>query len=85
MKVISRFRAALALAVSMAVAAAVDINTADAKTLETLTGIGPAKAQAIIDYRTKVGGFKTIEELKKVEGIGDKTFEAIKNEITIGK
>lgn len=85
MKVISRFLAALALAVSMAVAAAVDINTADAKTLETLTGIGPAKAQAIIDYRTKVGGFKTIEELKKVEGIGDKTFEAIKNEITIGK
>jgi competence protein ComEA len=65
--------------------AAVDLNTADVKTLEKLPGIGPAKAQAIVDHRTKVGAFKNIEELKKVDGIGTKTFEALKNEITVGK
>lgn len=86
MNMISRFFGMLALVLSIAVAAAgIDINTADAKTLEKLPGVGPAKAQAIIDHRTKVGPFKTVEELKKVEGIGDKTFDALKGEITVGK
>lgn len=85
MKLVNRFFAMIALAASMAVAAATDINTADVKTLEKLSGIGPAKAQAIVDYRTKVGPFKTVDDLKKVEGIGDKTFEALKGEISVGK
>ncbi|HEX4873188.1 MAG TPA: helix-hairpin-helix domain-containing protein [Nevskiaceae bacterium] len=63
---------------------AVDINTADAKTLEKLAGIGPAKAQAILDYRSKNGPFKSKEDLRKVDGIGEKTYEAIADEITVG-
>jgi competence protein ComEA len=61
----------------------VRINTATAEQLDTLTGIGPAIAQRIIDYRTKNGGFKNVEELKLVSGIGDKLFEKIKDEIAL--
>ena len=48
-----------------------------------LNGIGEVKAQAIITYREANGGFKTIEELKNVDGIGDSTFEKIKAQLTI--
>lgn len=64
-------------------AAAVNINTATAEELKTLPGIGPSKAQAIVDYRTANGKFKTPEDLKKVKGIGDGIFEKVKAEITI--
>ena len=78
--------ASMLLAVSSFTAqAAIDLNTADAKTLEKLPGIGPAKAQAIVDHRTKNGGFKNADDLKKVDGIGDKTYEALKSEISVGK
>lgn len=78
--------ASMLLAVSSFTAqAAIDLNTADAKTLEKLPGIGPAKAQAIVDHRTKNGGFKNVDDLKKVDGIGDKTYEALKSEISVGK
>lgn len=60
--------------------AAVDINTADQKTLEKLPGIGPAKAQAIIAGRP----YKSKEDLKKVDGIGEKTYKALEAEITVG-
>jgi competence protein ComEA len=50
--------------------AAVNVNTANKDELQMLTGIGPAKAQAIIDYRTKNGDFKTVDDLTKVPGIG---------------
>jgi competence protein ComEA len=60
----------------------VNINTADAQTIaDSLDNIGLKKAQAIIDYRTKNGLFKTIEDLDKVSGIGDKTLEKIKADI----
>lgn len=65
--------------------AAVDLNTADAKALEKLPGIGPSKAKAIVEHRSKNGGFKTVEDLKKVDGIGDKTFESLKSEISVSK
>jgi len=58
--------------------AGVNVNTADLKTLESLPGIGPAKAQAIIDYRTQNGKFQAIDDLKKVNGISDKILEKIK-------
>lgn len=63
--------------------AAVNLNTATKQELESLQGVGPAKAQAIIDYRTKNGGFKTIDDLKNVSGIGEKTFDKLKGEITV--
>jgi competence protein ComEA len=59
----------------------VRINTATAEQLDTLSGIGPAMAERIIDYRTKNGGFKNVEELKLVSGIGDKLFEKIKDDV----
>lgn len=62
----------------------VNINTASKKELESLPGIGPTLAQRIIDYRETNGYFQTIEDIKKVSGIGDKKFEAIKNLITVG-
>ncbi|MGB9553591.1 MAG: helix-hairpin-helix domain-containing protein, partial [bacterium] len=61
----------------------ININTASASELESLPGIGPVLAQRIVDYRTQKGGFKSIEEIKEVSGIGDKKFEAIKDLITV--
>lgn len=61
----------------------VNINTADETLLTTLNGVGPAKAKAIIAYRTENGPFKSIEDLKNVTGIGEKTFEALKDLITV--
>ena len=61
----------------------VNINTAGVKELSTLTGIGEAKAQKIIDYREANGGFKSINEIMKVKGIGKATYEKFKANITI--
>lgn len=61
----------------------ININTASVSELESLPGIGPVLAQRIVDYRAQKGGFKTIEEIKEVSGIGDKKFEAIKDLITV--
>ena len=61
----------------------VSINQADREALMSLTGIGEVKAQAIIDYRTAHGGFKTLEELKNVKGIGEKTYQGLVDEITL--
>lgn len=60
----------------------VNINTADSDKLQTLPGIGPSKAKKIIEFREK-NQFKKIEELKNVDGIGEKTFESLKSLITI--
>jgi len=63
-------------------AAPVNINTADAqKIADSVSGFGLKKAQAIVDYRTKNGEFKTLDDLNKVSGIGDKTIEKIKADI----
>lgn len=61
----------------------ININTADESQLTTLPGIGPSKAQAIIAYREETGSFKNIEDLTNVSGIGDKTFEKLKELIDI--
>lgn len=61
----------------------VNINTATKTELMTLSGVGEAKAENIIKYREDNNGFKSIEELKKVSGIGEAAYEKIKNNITI--
>ncbi|WP_350299523.1 helix-hairpin-helix domain-containing protein [Peribacillus frigoritolerans] len=61
----------------------VNLNTATQEDLETLTGIGPSKANAILEYRETVGKFKEVDELKKVTGIGDKTFERLRDSISV--
>jgi len=61
----------------------VNINTANESELDTLSGVGPATAKAIIQYREKEGPFKSIEDIKKVSGIGDSKFSKIKDDITV--
>ena len=61
----------------------VNINTADADTLKSLSGIGDAKAQAILAYREEHGVFSTIEEIMQVPGIKESTFSAIKDKIKV--
>lgn len=59
----------------------VNINTADSEQLQTLTGIGPVTAEKIIEYREENGRFDNIEDIKNVSGIGEKTFEKLKDDI----
>ena len=60
----------------------VNINTATKEQLMTLNGIGAVKAEAIIAYRQEKGRFDSIDEIMQISGIGDKTFEKIKQFIT---
>ena len=62
----------------------VNINTAPAEELETVTGIGPVLAQAILDYRAEHGDFQTLDELLEVRGIGSAKLDAMRDEITTG-
>jgi competence protein ComEA len=63
--------------------AEVNLNTASKEELSGLPGIGPVKAESIIKYREEKGPFKSIDELKNVYGIGDKTFARLKSEISV--
>jgi competence protein ComEA len=62
---------------------AINLNTATLDQLETLPGIGPKVAERIIEHRTKSGGFKRIEELMNVKGIGEKSFLKLKPLIVV--
>lgn len=64
--------------------AAVNLNTASKDELVALVGIGPAKAQAILDYRKANGPFKTVDDVKNVKGIGAKRLEKFKDQLTVG-
>jgi competence protein ComEA len=64
--------------------AVVNINNATQAELETLRGIGPAKAKAIIDYRKKKGSFKSVDDLQGVSGIGPATVQKLRKDITVG-
>ncbi len=61
----------------------INLNRATLEELDTLPGVGPATAQNIINYREQYGGFAAIEEIKNVKRIGDKTFEKLKDHITV--
>ena len=61
----------------------ININTADIYELCALEGIGEKKARAIVEYRQEHGGFKTIDELAKIDGISTKTIEKFKHKITL--
>jgi competence protein ComEA len=73
----------LVLFFATAAFAKVNINTATPAELTTLSGVGPAKAAAIIEYRDANGKFATIDDLSKVKGIGEKIMEKIKADITV--
>ena len=79
----------LLLALSMCLAiygvaiAAVNINTATKEELTTLQGIGEKRAQDIIDYRTKSGPFKSVDDLQKVPGIGPGTMKQIRSQLSV--
>lgn len=63
--------------------AAIDINSASESELDKLPGIGPLRAKAIVEDRKANGPFKSPEDIKRVKGIGDKTFEELKSQITV--
>ncbi|PYY34231.1 ComEA family DNA-binding protein [Curtobacterium sp. MCJR17_055] len=63
--------------------AVVDLNTADATTLETLPGIGPAMAQRILTWREEHGGFQAVEDLLEVSGIGDARFAELRDRVRV--
>ena len=63
--------------------AAVNLNTASKAELEAVKGIGPKKADAIIEYRTKNGSFKTVDDLKNVKGFGDKSVAKMRSELAV--
>lgn len=61
----------------------ININTADSQQLQELNGVGPVTAEKIIEYREENGRFKDVEDIKNVSGIGDKTFEKMKDDIKV--
>lgn len=63
--------------------AAVNLNSASKAELETVKGIGPQKADAILDYRKKNGPFKKVDDLRNVSGFGDKSVENMRSELTV--
>ena len=75
----------LALAGAAIAGETVNINTADAATIDrVLVNVGPAKAQAIVDYRKANGAFRSVEQLAMVKGIGLKTVEKNRDRIALG-
>ena len=62
----------------------INLNTATAAQLETLPGVGSRTAQLIVEHRQKNGGFKKIEELMNIKGIGEKSFLKLKPLVTVG-
>ena len=80
----SLFLICLFLTTSVVFAAPVNINSANADTIaKSLSGVGPSKAAAIVEFRKSNGPFKTVDELKYVKGIGSKIIDKIKQDVVI--
>ena len=71
------------LFLSVSAFAAVNLNTASQAELESLKGVGPAKAKAIIAYRQKNGGFKSVDDLDSVAGFGKKTVDKLRTNLSV--
>lgn len=76
---------AIALSSSHVAFAAVNINTASVEELDAVKTISPAKAKAIVEYRTNNGPFKSLDELKKVKGFGEKSVNKLTGELTVSE
>ena len=76
-------RPAKASTASASAGAPINLNTATVAQLETLPGIGKSTAERILEYRQKNGGFKKVEDLMNVRGIGEKSFLKMKGLITV--
>lgn len=63
--------------------AAVNLNTATVEQLDAVKGIGPSKAKAIVEYRTKNGPFKSVDDLKSVKGFGEKSVAKLQGELSV--
>jgi len=63
--------------------AAVNINTATQSELEAVKGLGPSKAKAIMEYREKQGGFRSVDELDNVKGFGKASINKLRSELTV--
>ena len=74
----------LASLIAFPVFAAVNINTATQSELEAVKGLGPAKAQAIIQHRETNGNFKSLDELDNVKGFGKASIDKLKGELSVG-
>ncbi|MBU1425817.1 MAG: helix-hairpin-helix domain-containing protein [Gammaproteobacteria bacterium] len=74
----------VSLAFSGIAYATVDLNTATKEELIAVKGIGPSKADAIIEYRKQHGPFKKVDDLSEIKGFGDKSVEKLKGEVTVG-
>jgi competence protein ComEA len=64
-----------------AASAPVSLNTATPEQLDALEGVGPATAQKILEYRKEHGGFRSVDDLKQITGIGPKKFAALKDKV----
>lgn len=74
----------ISLIISTSIAmATVNLNTATKDDLDGVKGIGPVKAQSIIDYRKKNGAFKSVDELENVKGFGSKSVKKLRSELTV--
>ena len=82
---VAKATASSTTASTAAAAAPVNLNTATADQLATIPGVGAKMAERIIDYRQKNGGFKKVEDLMNVRGVGEKSFLKLKPQLTLGQ
>ena len=75
----------LGLTMSVSALAAVDLNKATQSELESVKGIGPAKAKAIVTHREKNGAFKSVDDLAPVKGFGKSSVAKLKDQLMVGE